>query len=214
MSRVDERPTPSSVALNDETLHGHGVSWSWSILKNMSQRDFYPRWGYDLIMNAKSGRVASDNTIGADIFSAMSTFYIPGLFSHNHLVLNAAYEYQNDMSYRYSSAFRFSRGYDSYYFDHLSLASANYTFPLWNADARIFDYIYFRRFGFNFFYDHLLGKNNGSSEFTFDSYGAELLVESAFFRNINLNLNWGIRYAQRLDLDEADSYELFLRTSF
>ncbi len=213
VTRVEDRPYNTSNQLDDETLQYFGSSFAVSVGRRMSFLDYYPRWGFSSELTLKKGRVASDNSIGSNFFSSENYFYFPGFFNHHSFYTNASFSYQRDLSYQFSSEFIFGRGYNNYYFDHINKYSVNYTLPLLTPDWILGDYFYLRRLGINLFYDYTNGELDTGFSQNFRSFGSELLINSSFFMNALLTIDWGVRYSHAQD-DHSDKWELFLMTSF
>ncbi len=213
LSKLADRPYTVPNELNDQTLHYFGGAFEWSVGKRTSFLDFNPRWGFKTNVVGKTGRAASNNSFGADLFSSETYLFFPGILNHHSLYFSGSFSYQRDLNYIFSPEFTFARGYDNFYFDHISKYTANYTFPVLNADWAWGDYVYFRRFGLNLFYDVVQAQLDSGFETEFKSFGAELLINSSFFMNLYLTIDWGVRYSHK-QLDSSDEVEFFLSSVF
>lgn len=154
--------------------------------RHQANQDINPKFGYFLY--AKYQHTPFNTNIFGSQFSALSSFYLPGLFNHHSLNVKFGYEKQRsdiDPSnyYLFESSQIYPRGQYYIAFNKLSSFSANYTFPIWYPDIHVGPIVYFKRIRTNLFYDYATANNLFTNETqSLQSVGAELFIQMYVLR--------------------------------
>jgi len=160
--------------------------YTYSLLK-MGHRDIRPRLGYLLDMNyLHSPWDKSDYGEKAYI---NGNIYLPGVFRHHSLVVNAGYEKQKSEKYYYLNKLPYPRGYEDWISEQLRVFRAEYDFPLFYPDFSVGTLLYVPRFRAQLFFENAWGVNNYdyfANEYkenkTFTGLGAELFSDFMILR--------------------------------
>jgi hypothetical protein len=165
-----------------------------------AKQNIYPRLEQNISLNYKSA-VAGLN---ANQFLVNGTFYFPGLFINNNLVINAAHQQRDNNSViSFSNDFPFSRGYTAENLYNMNKIGVNYHFPITYPDAGVANTVYFLRIRGNLFYDYTHATDfytNGTPfKGNFRSTGAEVFFDTQWFNE--QSLTFGIRYSYLIDRD-------------
>jgi hypothetical protein len=183
------------------------VSYWLSFFRGYSWlKDIYPVWGQSVDISYTHTPFEGDYK--GSLFSALGTFYFPGVFKHHSLITQLGYEHQEPADYIFGSRFRFSRGYEHLFHTDFFKGGINYTFPLLYPDLNILHILHIKRFSSNLFYDYLEGRDGGK-KFLYRSAGAELATEIRLFAIDVLPLQIGIRYSYLLDEKKRDVSAFF-----
>ncbi|TAL30659.1 MAG: hypothetical protein EPN93_19490 [Spirochaetes bacterium] len=176
-------------------------------------KDIYPVLGQQA--SVSYAHTPFEGDYHGSLFSAWATMFFPGLFSHQSLYFQGAYERQREHNYRFESMVLFSRGYEYVFFDDFYRVSSNYTIPLYLtnpglqalADLKhmyqhyLGGLIYIKRIFINAFYDHGTGMGN-NRQLLFRSAGAELNFETHL---LTLPIPLVIGYRQSYLFDQKNS---------
>ncbi len=153
--------------------------------RHQATQDINPKFGYFLY--AKYQNTPFNTNVYGNQFTALSSFYLPGLLKHHSINIKLGYEKQrSDLAenyYLFQSSQFFPRGQNYFAFNQISTFSANYTFPIWYPDIHIGPIVYFKRLRANIFYDYASANELFSNENkTIESVGAELFLQMYFLR--------------------------------
>jgi hypothetical protein len=173
------------------------------IFNNSSQQavqNVYPRLGQSITLNYKS----AISNINAKQFLANGSFYFPGLFINQNLVINLAHQQKDKNNViSFSNDFPFSRGYTAENLYDMNKAGVNYAFPIAYPDAGVANTVYFLRLRGNLFYDYThvsdFYTNGGTFKDTFRSTGAEMFFDTKWFNE--QSVTFGLRYSYLVDRD-------------
>jgi len=162
-----------------------GYTGSIYAFRHQATQDINPKFGYFLY--AKYQNTPFNTNIYGNQFTALSSFYLPGLLKHHSINIKLGYEKQrSDLAenyYLFQSSQSFPRGQDYIAFNKISTFNANYTFPIWYPDIHIGPIVYFKRLRTNLFYDYASANELFSNENrTIQSVGAELFLQMYFLR--------------------------------
>jgi len=157
-------------------------------------RDLNTPWGQHLDILYRHIPWDSSPYYGA-LLSFSGGVFLPGLFRHHSLHIQAAFEEQEPNDYRFESEFLFPRGYDYTFHERLAKASIDYSFPLAYPDFALGQIAYVKRLSMNLFYDYGQGQDGGLKT-TYQSAGVDILTE-VFFMRLPLPINVGLRMAYR-----------------
>ena len=170
-------------------------------------KDLNPEFGQSIKIMYSHSPFKSDYK--NNFFSAVGSFYFPGLFKFHSLKLSTGYEHQTYDAYKYSSQIQFARGYDSRDFENIFKGSFNYALPLLYPDLNIFHLMYLKRFSLNTFFDYFTGFQNDNT-YLFRSLGAEFTSETGFLSNSNLMVDLILRYSYRIETKD-NNFEFYIR---
>lgn len=200
----------------DRFFYIYSASASFSLFKDLTYRSIIAPWGFKL-----EGRYddAHNPHIGAYSGSRLyagAKAQTPGLFNHDGLFVTFDYEKQRDSRTAYQFTpwkadvlgYVFSRGYDYEAVAEYRKLTGNYIFPMAYPDLNIWGLYYLRRVFGTLFFDHTETKSQYHNQ-SMDSYGAQVELESKFFRV--LPINWGGRYIHRTR-DGKNIAEFYLGT--
>lgn len=154
--------------------------------RHQATQDINPKFGYFLY--AKYQHTPFNTNIFGNQFTAISSFYLPGLMKHHSLNIKMNYEKQrsdfdNTNYYWFQSSIPFPRGQNYLAFKNISTFSADYSFPLWYPDIHLGPIVYFKRVRANLFYDYASANELFTDDNkTLQSTGAELYLQMYFFR--------------------------------
>ena len=183
--------------------------------KKYAPRDINPKFGFSAFSAYKHTPLNDDWS--GNQFSALSSIYLPGLFSNHSLKLSGAYEKQGDYNetvhnsyYIFPSLIRFPRGHLMPLYENLMKFSADYTFPVLYPDFGIASVLYFKRLRANIFYDYASVKKLGDYKNTiYSSAGAELFLQFNIFR-IQYPFEIGWRTSYKIEPGEiANNFIIF-----
>ncbi|NJK86198.1 MAG: hypothetical protein HC906_09710 [Bacteroidales bacterium] len=109
-----------------------GVSLSYLGYKQMSVRDFYPKFG--ALFRTGYEQTLTKSDYHGELFSFVFTGFLPGFFAHHSFRPGFAYEWQNPLlkyrgSYVFPGYMLYYRGYESVFYKELIKLSADYAFP-------------------------------------------------------------------------------------
>ena len=165
-----------------------------------AKKNIFPRFAQVISLNYKT----AISNITADQFLAKGTFYFPGLFVNQSLVISGAFQ-QRDRGnvINFSNDFPYSRGYTAESLYNMQKVGINYHFPIAYPDAGIANTVYFSRIRGNVFYDHTYATdfftNGNPFKGTFRSTGAEVYFDTKFFNQGVIT--FGFRYSYLMDPD-------------
>lgn len=140
--------------------------------------------------------------LGSDYTSRQSAVvgaaFLPALWAHHALVLDAGRQEQHPQSYRFASLLRFPRGYDSRFHESLVRAGATYHLPLLYPDLAIRNWLYVRRVQGNVFGDVGRGeRRDGTQRRDYRSVGSELTFDVSPF-GLRTTVRAGVRMTRTL----------------
>lgn len=191
-------------------LNTNQVSFNLNLHGEQSLRDIKPRWGIDLIANQEESYTVIGDTPNANLKNYGAIVYLPGIWTHHHLFFSHSFQEKTTGSYDIQDQVLLSRGYQDEVFKEKYKYTANYSLPLLYPDFALGRFIYFKRIRTNLFYDYAYNEFDNH----FRSYGAEIIFDTHFVRNLFINLSWGIRSSILLDDPENDiNHEVFLETA-
>ncbi|MEO8764862.1 MAG: hypothetical protein ABI416_11270 [Ginsengibacter sp.] len=128
--------------------------------------------------------------------------YVPGFLTTHSILLNGAYLRKDSSGQiNFSSAFPFSRGYNSINLYEMYKWGIDYHFPIVYPDAGFGNILYLLRIRANLFYDDTEAKdfNSNRNKFSasFRSAGAEITFDTKLWNEANASL--GIRFSHLFD---------------
>jgi len=171
-------------------LHGNFIPFTYRLYANnylaLGTRDLQPTFGQaiDIIYrNTPFG----DFQYGS-IFSSEGTIYLPGFSNHHGIRVYGGYQVKNSAKQSFSDLIEYPRGYQNIINDNLLTLRSDYVLPLFYPDWSLGELSYIKRISLRMFYDHGRAEvplNNGSRFlYSFNSTGAELMINCHFFRFI------------------------------
>lgn len=139
------------------------------------------------------------NKYTANQFTANGSFYFPGLFANQSIVLQGSYQGRDTLQqYNFSNIFSMSRGYSDINFPRMWRAGVNYHFPIVYPDCGFASIIYLLRVRGNAFYDYSRIKSLRTGiKYELRSAGMEIYFDSKWWNQ--LPVSFGIRYSRLLD---------------
>lgn len=172
---------------------------SFQHLLKKSFLDLNSRWGQTLDVNYKHTPFIGDYK--GDQFSAESSLFFPGVFNHHSVRLRAAYQFNENSEYEFSSPITFTRGFSYISFDQFTNLSFNYKMPVIYTDLHLGPIFNLQRIYVNGFYDYGIGQNDNQSNVDLKSFGAEVSFNFNVFRLLPL-FDMGVRYSYLPDLED------------
>jgi hypothetical protein len=162
-----------------------GLSLSSSLLRKMSYRDLFPKWG--VTMNAVYFR-AFTGTDQGDNLTGRLMVYLPGLLPNSSLrILNSAFSLTSARFY--DNLLDFPRGQVVYEANRSYNLKIDYSFPVSYPDYHLSWLIYVKRIKANLFFD--AGTQYDESNW-FLSTGLDLMFDYHLFR-VGIELESGVR---------------------
>lgn len=179
--------------LNDINYINASLQYSSQVQK--APKQIFPHWAESWLLQYR----ASTTNITAHQLLATATFYLPGIFNSNNLVLNAAYQSRDTARlYAYTNNFPYSRGYDAINYPRMWKLGINYHFPLCYPDWGFANMIYFTRIRANLFYDYTNLKSLRTGlQYQLRSFGTEIYFDTKWWNQ--QPLQFGIRYSRLVD---------------
>ncbi len=165
-------------------------------------QQIYPQWAQTLLVQYRT----ITNKYTGNQFLASGNLYLPGFFSTNSLVLNAAWQSRDTVNqYSFSNNFPFSRGYIVFDYPQMWKLGANYHFPLFYPDWGFGNIVYFQRIRANVFYDYTQIKNlKTGNQYQFRTIGGEIYFDTKWWNQ--QPVTFGIRYSHlQDDFNRAES---------
>ncbi len=157
--------------------------------------DLRPPWAQQLAIVFRHTPVRTSDYRGR-LLSVAAGAGFPGLFRHQSLWLEAAYEEQEPDNYGFESEVLFPRGYDAVFHRKLWRVSLDYALPLAYPDLSLGPVVYLKRIWVNLFGDLGTASDPGFGRCRYDSAGMDLLFDACFFRT-PVTVNFGVRAAYR-----------------
>jgi hypothetical protein len=147
----------------------------------MSQQDLYPRLG-GYLSASYTNTLGDEGQLGS-MFSLQGGIYLPGIGTHQHLLLKGGWQKQiPGLYYLFMNRINFPRGYASTISAEMQTFSADYALPLAYPDWAVEPVIYLKRIRADFFYDWSNGRDilEGPDKWytgTYQSTGIELVTD-------------------------------------
>ncbi len=182
-----------STVLENDALTPITYALSYGRLNQRSAQELYPRWG-QVVEVAYSHAVTRDDFKGS-MLSIETDVFLPGLFKHHSLNIEAGYERQKSGDYTLKSQFR-PRGYSYGYHKNIYSASINYSLPVATPNLSLGPVLNLERIKGNLFYDHIIGRGNGRNA-VYNSVGVELSFDINS-SSLPVAIDLGMRFAYRL----------------
>lgn len=166
--------------------------------QHKAERDIYPKYG--AFVNFSLLNTPFEDEIYGYMFNANAIIYLPG-WKNSGFKIDAGYQYQNPLLYRFGSDFRFPRGINRKVADKMRKIYIDYSFPLAYPDWNLGSLLYLKRIRANIFYDYAYSTfrtvNEDRSAYVWPfqhsySFGAELTFDYHLLRTI-FPLNSGVR---------------------
>ncbi len=186
-----------STALENDALTPITYALSYGRLNQMSSQDLYPRWGQ--VIEVSYSHAATRDDFKGSMFSVETAFFLPGLFRHHSLNIEAGYERQSSGEYVLKSQLR-PRGYSYEYNKNIYSASVNYSVPIATPNMSLGPVLNLKRIKGNLFYDHAIGRGSGHNA-VYNSVGAEVSLDINSSR-LPITIDLGMRFAYRLSDNE------------
>jgi len=141
-THISDLPVQFRFDNNNGDFNALTYGLSASHVRPRAYRDLYP-------VGAVASGVYRHTPLGSDYRSHQASIrgglYLPGLFAHHALVLDAARETQRPGNYRFSSQYLFPRGYRARFHEEFTRVGAAYHLPLWYPDLALGPWLYVRR---------------------------------------------------------------------
>ena len=180
-------------------------------LSSRTRRDIYSPFGF--VFTGSFWHLPNSAKYRGKQASAAGRIYLPGLFKHHHLLLNAGAEWQDEArDYTFSSRLLFPRGYEAVAYSQFYQLSLEYVFPLAYPDFGIGNLIYFKRVQAGFFYDWGIGYSK-LYQSDYQTVGCSLSVDFHPF-NIGTMLNMGVQFTYRILDGKTEFQPLFFSYYF
>ena len=168
---------------------------TFSTQTQQAKQNIYPRFAQNITLNYKTAITG----LTANQFLASANFFFPGLSVNHNLVVNLAFQQNNDNSaIGFTNNFPFARGYVAENLHMMNKAGADYHFPLIYPEAGVANTIYFLRLRGDVFYDYTQ-VSDASAYKNFRSTGAAIFFDTQWFNQVPIS--FGIRYDYLLDPD-------------
>ena len=164
-----------------------------SHIRQSSPRDLAPPWSQ--ILSVSYSNTIESNNYTANHFAADGRYALPGLISHQALVLETGYE-RTDGNYYFQRTVQFPRGYTYYTSASLTKFGSTYEAPLFYPDWSLGQLLYIKRVAANGFYDY-----GQAASTLYRSTGAELVFDVGLLHFPAVRV--GLREAYRIDYRNA-----------
>lgn len=205
--QVSNREDADLYDASNEQLFASGFSFSSSLFKDTRYREFWPSWGYSLLLNYTDAKAEEEEDFSSYLGYGLLQLYMPGFKVNDGFRLDLSGEFrpEDETSYRIQTIaetvteYAFSRGYDYEYVDNWQKAALNYLLPVSYPNWNFKDYFYFNRVLTNVFFDHTRIVDEDKA-FSLNSTGVEFLFESNTFRKIPII--YGLRVGTKLSEQE------------
>lgn len=182
-----------STALENDALTPITYALSYGRLNQMSSQELYPRWGRVIEVSYSHAGIRDD--FKGSMFSVETEVFLPGLFRHHSLNIEAGYERQKSGDYVLKSQLR-PRGYSYEYHKNIYSASVNYSVPIASPNMSLGPILNLERVKGNLFYDHVIGRGGGHNA-VYNSVGAEISFDISSSK-LPVVIELGMRFAYRL----------------
>lgn len=192
-------PANAMIESDDQKLYSLDYNAQFSRLLKKSFLDLNSKWGQTIYVGYQHTPLGG--VVNAELLSAQSNLYFPGLFNHHSLHLRGAYEWSNQEAYQFSSPINFTRGYSYQSFDQFVNLSVNYKLPLAYMDWHLGPIFNLQRIYTNLFFDQGIGMDLGQPDELFYSVGAEVSCNFNLFRLLPL-IDLGVRYSYLPDTQD------------
>lgn len=172
-------------------FHGSIIPFTYRLYASnyliTSIRDLQPQFGQAIDLVYRHSPFG-DLRYGS-ILSGEGVLFFPGFLKHHGIRAYGGYQTKKSTSQTFSDLIEYPRGYQSVVNNNLLSIRTDYVFPLFYPDWSLGKLSYVKRVSMRFFYDHgraQIPLTNSSSSFlySFDSTGAELMINCHFFRFI------------------------------
>lgn len=202
---------------NDQFFYLTSVEFSSGISKDLAYRSIISPRAIGYYLKYENAHNLESSEYSSYRFFHQLQAQTPGFFKHNAFKFTFDQDKQKatNNSYRFlpiqlnPTGYTFSRGYQYESVPEYSKFTGNYLFPVAYPDLNLWGVYYLRRAFMNAFFDSTL-IDSGAKEFTYNSTGLELELESKFFRI--LPINFGFRYIYKLS-DSQSVGELYVATA-
>jgi hypothetical protein len=175
--------TDNNNILARSTFHAFKSAAIFSRTKLQAPQQFNPQWGQVLELNFREGY-----DVEASRVEGNALLYFPGLFRTHSLNFRGSYKKEKVVNaYRFADDFVMPRGYESFPFEKIVVASANYQFPVLYPDLSLGSVAFIQRLRWNVFYDHAVGTLN-EDEITMRAPGTELYIDLRLFRLVQMTV--------------------------
>jgi hypothetical protein len=169
--------------ISDMEFDAVRTSVVFSRVKMQARQQFNPQWGQVFEAEFREG-----TDVEARMAKVTATLYLPGLQRTHSLYLIGSYKEEKVINaYRFTDQFIMPRGYKSYPFETISVASANYQLPLIYPDMSLGSIVFLQRLRGNVFFDYGRGILN-DQETIMKTPGAELYVDFRVFRLFQMSV--------------------------
>ena len=170
---------------------------AFSNVSRQAIQNINPRWSQSITINYRN----EFNFRNSHKLVSAASFYLPGLFVNNSLVIDGAYQTRDTLPDLFSNNFSYSRGYDGLSTRKMYKVGANYHFTLGYPDWGVGNMIFFQRVRANAFYDHTIATarfTDGSlRDIKNRSAGGELYFDTKLWNE--LQATFGIRFSHLMD---------------
>ena len=199
-------------ASNGDLLYNQ-FSFSFNNLLKRSRRDFNPKYGQSVSLEAYNTAFGGDFT--GHLYVARGTFFFPGLFKHHSLYFRGGYQQQlsdfNLNTYSFRNRLAKPRGYSYPQDSRFYSISSNYALPIWYPDISIGPLLNIQRIKANLYFDY--GSGEGSQFFYRFNTGQSATVYSIdnadVYQSVGAEITFDINIMRFLP-----QFELGLRTSY
>jgi hypothetical protein len=200
----------SKLSRLDQNFNALLGNFSFSRLKTVARQQVKPAWGQVIQLDYRKG-----TDVSAERLQVNSQLYFPGLFRTHSLNLRAAYKKEAVVNaYRFNDNFIMPRGYKTYPFEQITLASVNYELPVIYPDIALGSVAFIQRIRTNFFYDYAAGSLK-NRQHQLNSAGTDFFADLRLFRLFQTTLGFRFNYAKSFEGQyAAPVYFQFLVTRF
>jgi hypothetical protein len=196
------------INLVDNSENSDNVRFIYSLTAkrfyDVSQKDLFPKTGETISLYFSHPQNIQNSATG-NYWFVTTGVYFPGIFSHQGIKLSFSQEAQDVEKLLLSSSFLPPRGftnsveYDTSQFSKLTIASADYAFPLIYPDLQLLKFIYLKRISADLYIENanirlIESKYIHKKSTDFTSTGIEITADYNLFY-IPVLINTGIRIA-------------------
>jgi len=172
----------------------------FSMLSQQAKQHIYPRLGLQLSLQDR--RIFTSTR--ANQINTSASFYLPGILSNHHFVIDASFQSRDENNkYYFSNNFFAAKGYESLHLNYANMLKwgVNYHLPIAYPEIGFGNIVYLSRLRLNVFYDQSILKNSKPiTSIKLRSAGTEIYFDTKWFNQ--QSLSFGIRYSRLLDADK------------
>lgn len=184
--------------LKNKTIHYANMFFSVTNQSRLARQNIFPHWAQTLSISYRDAFTFRNS----HKLVANSSFYFPGFFTNQSLVINASWQQRDSLPDLFSKTFAYSRGYEALSTRQMYKLGVNYHLPLLYPDWGFANLLFIQRVRSNVFYDYTNARarvNGILTDIKNRSTGGELYFDTKVWNALPVTL--GLRFSHLLDTD-------------